>query len=268
MDAWTNGGPYEVFIGRWSRQVARDFVGWLKLKTGLGWIDVGCGTGALTQVVLNQCAPRWVVGIDPSPGYLDHARKAVADARVEFRPGSAEALPCPDGSADVAVAGLSLNFVPHPSVALTEMQRAVRPGGTVAAYVWDYSDGMQMLRFFWEAAVSLDPAAASLDEGQRFPITQEDSFRELFARSGLADIHMRSIEVPMEFRKFDDYWTPFVGAMGQGPAPTYLGTLSEESRDALRHALERRLPLGKSGSIRLVARAWAATGTCSGTALR
>jgi SAM-dependent methyltransferase len=139
--------------------------------------------------------------------------------------GDAKALPVEDETFDVAVAGLVLNFVADPARALCEMQRAVRPGGSVAVYVWDYAGEMQLMRRFWEAAAALDPAARELDEGQRFPICKPGPLRALFAEAGLGGIQDREIDVPTVFRDFEDYWSPFLG--GQGPAPGYCVSLSE-----------------------------------------
>jgi hypothetical protein len=127
--------------------------------------------------------------------------------------------------------------------------------GTVAAYVWDYAEGMEMLRFFWEEAVALDPAATSLDEAARFRLASEDGVRRPFDSAGLRAVESRAIDIPMRFASFDDYWTPFLG--GQGPAGTYAVGLDDPGRDALRERLRSRLPVGDDGSIELTARAWA-----------
>ena len=151
-----------------------------------------------------------------------------------------------------------LNFVPQPSRAVAEMQRLARVGGTVAAYVWDYAHQMQLMRSFWDAAVALDPAASMLDEGQRFPICQPEPLMQLFRTEGLREVEVRLIDIPTVFRDFDDYWSPFLG--GQGPAPGYTMSLSEEQRRALRERLRATLPMAADGSIHLIARAWAVRG--------
>ena len=183
-------------MGRWSRLLAAEVVAWIAPARGLRWLDVGCGTGAVSEAVL-----------------------AVADP-----------------------------------VSLI-------PGGRVTAYVWDYADGMQTLRRFWDAALHEDPAAASLDEGARFPICQPDSLEHCFADAGLRDLDARPVEVATIFRDFDDYWAPFLG--GQGPAPTYCATLSQASRDRLRARLQATMPVEGDGTIRLRARAWAVQGVSS-----
>ena len=157
------------------------------------------------------------------------------------------------------VSGLMLNFVPHPDIAITEMVRVVRPGGVVAAYVWDYREGMQLIRRFWDVAATLDSDAVELDEGRRFPMCEPSALRALFERAGLLDVETFAIEVPTRFRDFDDYWTPFLGR--QGPAPGYVGRLDERQRYALRSRLQSTLPTNADGSIELTARAWAVRGS-------
>ncbi|MEU9083860.1 methyltransferase domain-containing protein [Streptomyces sp. NPDC048357] len=168
-DVWVQGRAYERYMGRWSRQVAEVFVARLGARSGLRWLDVGCGTGALTLTVAARCRPRAVVGLDRSPGFLRAAR-AAAPGPARFAVADASALPLRDAVFDAAVSGPALNFLEPPGPAMAEAARAVRPGGLVAAYVWDYTGGMGLLRRFWDAAASVDPAAAPLDEGRRFPL--------------------------------------------------------------------------------------------------
>jgi SAM-dependent methyltransferase len=256
-DVWAAGDLYEPYVGRWSRVVAREFLGWLDVPRGARWLDVGCGTGALTQTILRDCSPRSVQGVDPSAGFVEFARHRTNGASFEV--GDAQALPAKDGEFDAAVAGLVLNFVPKPERAAGEMHRAVRPGGTVGAYVWDYAGKMELMRYFWDAAVELDAAARPLDEGVRFPLCNENAFGKLFRQAGLRDVQVRAIDAPTPFRDFDDYWTPFLG--GQAPAPGYCMSLDEGRRAALRDRIRSKLPLRPDGSIHLVARAWAVKGT-------
>ena len=257
-DAWARGAAYEPYVGRWSRLVAREFVAWLAMPEGARWLDVGCGTGALSQAILDVASPHSLRGIDPSEEYLTFARQQVRDRHASFRLGDAQALPEAAASYDAVVAGLVLNFVPQPSRAVAEMQRVARVGGTVAADVWDYAGQMQLMRYFWDAAVALDPATSTLDEGQRFPICQPEPLMQLFRTEGLQEVEGRMIDIPTAFRDFEDYWSPFLG--GQGPAPSYTMSLSEERRVSLRERLRARLPIAADGSIHLIARAWAVRG--------
>lgn len=257
-DTWAAGKLYEPYVGRWSRLVAKDFLAWLKAPPDGDWLDVGCGTGALAEAILKQARPRSVKGIDPSAGFIEHAKAHVADRRAAFEVGDAQSLPVQSAQFDAAVAGLVLNFVPKTLQAVREMARAVRPGGLVAAYVWDYADKMELMRYFWDAAVDLDRAAFELDEGRRFPLCQPGPLTDLFEQAELGDVEVRPIDVPTRFRDFDDYWTPFLG--GQAPAPGYAMSLSEERRAALRDRIRSKLPIAGDGSIDLIARAWAVGG--------
>ncbi len=258
-DVWASGDAYEPYVGRWSRLVAQQFLGWLAVSAGARWLDVGCGTGALTQTILSTVAPGRVKSIDRSDGFVAYARAQTRDERAEFEVGDAQALPVEAGDFDAAVSGLVLNFLPQSDAAVSEMARATQPGGVVGAYVWDYAGKMQFMRHFWNAAAALDPAARDFDEGRRFPLCQPEPLASLFRGAGLADVAVRPIDIATDFRDFDDWWSPFLG--GQGPAPTYSLSLSEDRRAALRERLRASLPFALDGSIPLVARAWAVRGT-------
>jgi SAM-dependent methyltransferase len=261
-DVWAAGKAYEPYVGRWSRLIATEFLAWLAPEPGRRWLDVGCGTGALTQTILERASPRQAIGVDPSMGFIAWARDCTDDPRAAFKIGDARSLPVEAGTFDAAVAGLVLNFVPEPAEAVTEMAHAVRPGGTVAAYVWDYAEGMQMMRLFWDAAVALDPNAGDLDEGRRFPLCRPKPLRALFDGAGMQRTEVTTIGVPTVFQSFDDYWSPFLG--GQGPAPAYCMSLSEDRRGRLRDTIEAALPVGDDGMIRLTARAFAVRGVKPG----
>jgi SAM-dependent methyltransferase len=259
VEVWAAGDAYEPYVGRWSRLVARDFVAWLGTAGGAAWLDVGCGTGALSAAVLDAADPAALVGLDPSVGFVTHARARLGDAGARFLVADARRLPLADARVDAAVSGLVLNFVPDPAQALREMARVTRPGGRVAAYVWDYAEGMELIRRFWDAAAALDPAAAELDEGRRFGLCRPEPLAALFRDAGLVEVAARPLQVPTRFRDFDDYWTPFLG--GQGPAPGFAMALDGPWRAALREELRARLPVAADGSIPLAARAWAVAGT-------
>jgi len=257
-DNWTAGDKYEGYMGRWSRQVAREFIQWLAVSARCQWLDVGCGTGALSQTVLQLAEPAQIKGIDRSEGFVNFAREHVRDDRVQFQVGDAETLTDDSETFDAVISGLVLNFIPHPERALAEMMRVTRSGGVVAVYVWDYAEGMQFIRHFFDAAIALDPSAAEHDEGPRFPICHPDALRQLFESTGLQNVKVHPFEVPTIFRDFDDYWNPFLA--GVGPAPAYAMSLSEEHRSALRERIRAGLPINADGSIPLSARAWAAQG--------
>jgi SAM-dependent methyltransferase len=258
-DKWVDGAKYEPYVGRWSRLVAVEFLNWLGIPAGQRWLDLGCGTGALTQAALNSNQPEHIVGVDRSPSIAAYATRATADSRAVFCAGDAQAVPLPSASRDVVVSGLVLNFVPDQPRAVWEIRRVLRPGGTAAAYVWDYMGEMQLMRYFWDAALALDPGNENLDEGRRFPICKPEPLKALFESAGLTEVETRAIDVPTVFRDFDDYWSPFLS--GQAPAPRYAMSLSEEQRGELREVLRRTLPANPDGSISLIARAWAVRGT-------
>lgn len=257
-ESWTSGSHYEAFMGRWSRLVAREFLGWLAAPPAADWLDAGCGTGALTEAILAGAAPNAVVSVDRSPDFIAYARAAISDKRVTFRTADVQSLPLESRVVDVAVSGLVFQFLPQPQMAAAEMARVARPGGLVAAYVWDYAGGMAFIRAFWDAAAALDPAARELDQGRRFTICHPAPLAELFTGVGLRQVETRPIDIPTTFRDFDDYWSPFLG--GQGSAPGYLKTLDEPHRAALKERIRAALPVAEDGAIHLPARAWAVRG--------
>lgn len=258
FDVWADGAAYERYVGRWSRLVAREMLVWMGVAPGSWWLDIGCGTGALSQTILQHAAPAFIQGIDRAPGFVAYMRAHMPDARVRVEVADAQALPVQTAAYDAAVAGLVINFMPLPDAVVREMRRATRVGGTVAAYVWDYAGGMQLMRHFWNAAAALDPGAAALDEGRRFPLCRPQPLAELFEGAGLQGVEVRAIDIATDFADFEDYWSPFLG--GQGPAPTYAMSLPEEQRSALRERIRQSLPTALDGTIPLVARAWAVRG--------
>ena len=257
-DTWESGSPYEQYVGRWSRRVAPLFLSWLSIPAGRRWLDVGCGTGALCAAIVDRCSPSSVAGVEPSEGFLKTAKEHLA-GRAVLHQGSATAIPLGDASVNVVVSGLVLNFVPDQRAALVEMVRVTSKEGTIAAYVWDYAGKMELMRFFWDAAVELDPDAAKMDEGVRFPLCRPEALEKLFAGAGLEGVEVKPIDIPTPFANFDDYWQPFLG--GQGPAPAYAMSLDETARARLRDRIRERMPIMANGSISLTARAWAIRAT-------
>ena len=258
-EVWENAESLERYVGRWSRLVAREFVTWLRVPPGSRWLDVGCGSGALTETVLAEAEPESIEGVDTSEAFVAYAASRVTDPRASFAVADAQALDRPDAAYDAVASSLVLNFLPDPARGAAEMRRVARPGGVVAGYVWDYAGEMQLMRRFWVAAAELDPAAADLDEGRRMAGCNPADLEALFAGAGLEEVETRAIDVPTVFADFDDYWSPFEG--GQGPAPGYCVSLPPDRRAALRERLRETIPAASDGSISLVARAWAVRGT-------
>jgi len=258
-DNWAAGEAYERYMGRWSRPLARAFIKWLQPQSSLRWLEIGCGTGALTSAIADSCDPLSIVACDPSGSFIEHARRYNSDVHVSFVVAGADALPRRQGGFDIGVSGLVLNFLPDPVDSVQSVKDRLRPGGIVAAYVWDYAEGMEFLRCFWEEASAVDPLAADLDEGRRFPVCRREALGEIFRAAGLADVETGMLEIPTSFADFEDYWEPFL--RGAGPAPSYVVSLSGPGRELLRQRLRRRIRAEADGRILLRARAWAVRGT-------
>ena len=261
MTAGSSALAYDAFMGRWSKLVAHDFLAWLSVPPHSRWLDVGCGTGALVSAILQSASPSEVWGIDPSEEYITYARTKLPQNRCHLLVADAQALPPEFSGFDATVSGLALNLVPDPIAAVAEMMRVTCQDGLVAAYVWDFASGMQLLRYLWDAAIKLDPAAEELDQGKCFPICHPDRLRVLFTEAGVSAVEVRALEVPTIFRDLDDYWTPLL--TGHGRAPGYVMSLGAEQRSRLRDGIQEVLPTHPDGSIHLTARAWAVRGTKS-----
>ena len=258
-DRWDAGSTYEEFMGRWSRRLARPFLSWLRVPGSVHWLDVGCGTGALTAAICSHASPASVLGCDPAPHFVDYARRQFRDDKASFVVAGAGRLPRRADGYGSVTSLLALNFFPDPGAAVAEMRALTVPGGTVSACVWDYGGRMEFLRYFWDAVVALDATARSLDEAERFPLCRPDALADLFSTGGLGRVACDPIEIRTEFASFDDYWRPLLG--GTGPAPSYVASLDTDRRRALARQLEAALPRGAGGTIPLTARAWAVRAT-------
>ena len=237
--------------------MAPEFLEWLNCPCNLSWLDVGCGTGALSEAIFQNYKPGYLCCVDSSPEFLEKVkRKNLSGA--DFRTGDACELPVSDNIFDVVVSGLALNFFPDIAGALSEMKRVLKKNGTIAAYVWDYAGKMEFLRLFWDAASEVDVNAAKFDEGRRFPICNIDKLRNVFEQASLTDIETRFLDIETIFENFEDYWNPFLG--GQGPAPGYLAFQEKDLQDKIRSTIRRKLIVGSNGSIKLLARAVAVRG--------
>ncbi|MFY9683927.1 MAG: methyltransferase domain-containing protein [Candidatus Sulfotelmatobacter sp.] len=255
MDRWTSGSHYDQWMGRWSLLLAQEFLEWLDLPTDLRWLDVCCGSGVVTEAIVERNAPASIVGIDASREQINFARQHRAHPNVTFQTGDAMALPFSDATFDAVVCGLGLNYIPNPVEALKEFCRVTAPGATIAIYVWDYAQGARFLREFWDAAIAVDREAATFDQARRFPMCAPEGLQFLFEQAGLKHSTVHALEIVTHFSSFEDYWAPLL--TGQGSAPNFIATRDQPTRAAIRERLRAALPGNPLGAIELPARAWA-----------
>ena len=265
-DHWAKGASYETYMGRWSRAAARAFIGWLDPEPGLRWLDIGCGTGALSTAVIQSAEPELVTGCDPSASFIAYASAHNRDPRLSYRVATLDNLPQVPGGYGTIVSGLVLNFIADPVEAIRSMTNRMRPGGLVAAYVWDYAGRMDFLRIFWDVAVTLDAAAGPLDEARRFPLCQPERLASTFQEAGLTRVRTDALDIATLFTTFTDYWEPFLA--GTGPAPNYVASLNASRQEQLAARLKQRLDPTDGGNIQLTARAWAVRGELESTTSR
>lgn len=255
---------YERYMGRWSRRLAPGFLAFAGVRDGERVLDLGSGTGALALAAADALPSSQVVGVEPSEAFVRFARSRGAPPRVHFDTGDATALPGAAQHFDHALAQLVLNFVPDHRRAIAEMRRVTRPGGGVGACVWDYGDGMQMLRVFWDAVVALDPSMAPRDE-RHMKLWPPGQLSAAWADAGLEDVREGTLSIELPFESFDDYWGPFLA--GAGPGGAHVAGLDEASRQALAARLRRQLLGGRAdGPFTLVATARCVRGTVPGQA--
>jgi len=251
------GTGYERFMGRWSRLLAPELVAFAGVKDGQRVLDVGTGTGALASALLKSGPGVQVVGIDPSAGFIAYAQKDLGP-RARFEVGDAQALKFADGSFDAAMALLVMNFVPDAGKAALEMRRVTRPGGTVSACVWDYDAGMQMLRYFWDEVIALDPAMEAKDE-RHMKLSRQGQLGDLWRKAGLVNVEEQALTIDQRYASFHDYWESFL--KGAGPGGAYVVSLPEPKRRQLEERMRARLLKGgPDAPFTLKARAWCVKG--------
>jgi SAM-dependent methyltransferase len=255
---FAGGEAYERFMGRWSREVASLLVKSAGVRDGDTILDVGSGTGALTSAVATVSPSSRIIGVDPAASYVAFAQTRHPEDHIRFEVGDAQQLRFANGSFDRTLSLLVLNFIPDRSKALDEMIRVTRPGGIVASAVWDYGQGMEMLRAFWDEAGALNPAAAARDE-RHMPLRRKGELGALWRDHRLQNVSEEALTIPTRFSSFDDYWLPFLER--QGPAGDYVARLTAGEREELRLRLRKRLlGDGPDRPIVLHARAWAVRG--------
>lgn len=255
---FTASAGYERFMGRWSRLIAPGHVAFAGVRSGDRVLDVGTGTGSLAFAAERAAASGEVVGIDPSQAFIAFARKNAQSGRARFEVGDAQALQFKDASFDQTMALLVMNFIPDHNKAIGEMRRVTRPQGVVSACVWDYNDGMEMLRFFWDEVVALDAAMEPKDE-RHMKLSRQGQLGDLWKKAGLVDVQEKPLVIEQSYASFDDYWGPFL--RGAGPGGAYVVSLSSERRADLENRMRKRL-LGNraDGAFTLKARAWCVRG--------
>ena len=252
----TPAEAYDRFIGRYGGALAREVIAAAGVRRGAQALDVGCGPGALATELVAALGDDHVAAVEPSAPFAEACRRRLPGVRVEVA--AAEALPFGDATFDHALAQLVLNFMVDPRAGAREMRRVTRPGGTVAAAVWDYRGEMTLLRAFWDAAAEENPAAAGRDEGRSMPYCTPDALHALWTSTdGLGDVRVSPVDVAADYDDFDDLWRPL--EVGVGPAGAYAASLSAPRRAVLADALRRRLG-GDSQPFRLSARAWIVVG--------
>ena len=249
---------YERYMGRWSRILAPLYIAFASVKDGQRVLDVGTGTGALASALETAMTSSELVGIDPSEGFINYAKKNAESGRASYEVGDAQALRFSDASFDQTMSLLVMNFIPDHDKAIAEMRRVTRPRGVVSSCVWDYNAGMQSLRFFWDEVVALDPAMAPKDE-RNMKLTREGQLGELWRKAGLVNVQEKPLVIDQAFGSFDDYWGPFLA--GVGPGGAYVASLTDERRRQLESRMRKRL-LGNrdDGAFTLKAQVWCVRG--------
>ncbi|HSB26345.1 MAG TPA: class I SAM-dependent methyltransferase [Pyrinomonadaceae bacterium] len=249
-----DGIAYERYMGKWSQLAGEKFLDWLAPKSGLDWLDVGCGNGAFTEMLVARCAPASVYGIDPSEKQLAYALTRPAANLAQFRQGDAMAQPFPDDTFDAAVMSLVIFFVPNPAKGVAEMARVVRPGGAVAAYAWDMLSG----GFPYEALQSeMRGMGVEVPAPPNPDASQIETMRDLWNGAGLDSVETLEITVQRTFSDFDDYWTTILGGSSVGPP---LAAMSLRDLALLKKLMRERLPTDAGGRITYSARANAVKG--------
>jgi SAM-dependent methyltransferase len=248
-----SGSAYDRLVGRYSPALAAAMADAARIRPGKRALDVGCGPGALTAELASRLGAEHVSAVDPSAPFLEECRSR--NPGVDVREGRAETLPFEDASFDAVLAQLVLHFVGDPAAAAAEMRRVLRPGGIAAACVWDFGEGMRVLRAFWDAALAIDPTAP--DERSTMRFGRDGEIAWLFVESGLRDVTSGALHVAADYDDFDDLWAGF--ASGVGPSGAFCTALDEERRERLREDLRARLG-DPTGPFALEAVAWYATG--------
>jgi len=255
-----DAAAYERLMGRWSRRLAEQFIALAGIENGDRVLDLGCGTGSLAFALAARREPAQILGLDISEVYIAKARTEARDPRLAFRVGDAVAIDLPDGSVDRCYSLLALNFVKQPKRAVQEMRRVTRPGGVIAAAVWDFAGGLTYQRLFWDTASALDPDAdRARARHYAAGLTWPGELEAAFAEAGAREVVGSSLTMRMVYANFADYWEPIANA--QGPVGDYVKQLDNSSSAALASAVERAFLAGRpDGPRSMTGTAWTAKG--------
>lgn len=248
MSFFTDGAAYDRMMGRWSQIAGEAFLDWLAMPTGLRWLDVGCGNGAFSEVLMAKCPPSALHGIDPSDAQLEHARKRLGAGNVQFETAAAQALPIEDASFDAATMALVISFIPDPAKAVAEMARVVNPGGCVASYMWDGPGGGLPYQAITAAAEEIGIAPRFRPPGKAHSFSE---LQDLWRRAGLEKIETRRIDVPAVFSDFDDFWDSSI--LLATPTRKVIDDLTPDNRERLRAHLRDTLPTDANGRVSVAA---------------
>ena len=257
-ERWDNTAGYEMYVGRWSSLISKDFVNWLNPKPGMKWLEIGCGTGALTKVIAENCSPSYLLAIDKSDSYLRNARKNINTNNVSFLNTDLNSHLLLNEEFDNITSGLLLNFVPQIDDLLLNLMSHLTSGGQTSSFVWDYGGHYQPMRHFWDSAKEVVEGAEKFDAGTKFSICKKEKLIQLFKTLGLMDVEFTNIESIATFKDFDDYWIPIVAA--QGSVAEFISTLSAIQKKDLENIIRHRLPIALNGEIKLIINALAVKG--------
>jgi SAM-dependent methyltransferase len=256
---FTDGAAYERFMGPWTRAVGSVFLDWLSIPANRRWLDVGCGTGIFTELLLDTVAPTAVIAIDPAPAQIEQARAKPVSHRADFQVGDAQALPFADAEFDVVASALVINFIPDQPRAVGEMKRVVKAGGYVAGYVWDFAGDLSVIRHIWGTVREINP---NLPPVPGIESSRIEALGRLFEGAQLGDVATRPIEVEVTYPSFDIYWQRFTD--NPTPMSAYIKELLEPACNDLRATVRSRLPVAADGTITFAARANAVKGRVPG----
>lgn len=259
LSFFTDGEAYQRMMGQWSRTAGEVFLDWLSLPQGLRWADIGCGTGAFTQLLVDRCAPKEVRAVDPSADQIAFARTTPAAKTVDFRVGDAQSLPFGDREFDVAAMALVITFIPDPTKALAEMKRVVKPGGTIGTYVWDFTNGGSPQQPLREA---IEAAGVTVTHMQGHENSRREALDRIFKAASLDDVATRMIEIDVSYPDFDAYWTSQTALANT--TVQYLRSMPATEVERVKAYLREHLATDQSGRIAYKARASAAKGRVQG----